>query len=103
MNEQYFRNFTRGFLPLEDPLLRLPAAFDAWEEVGRTLPKLNLSNYLRSTVDGLPPFSADTLQTTPELERAMTLLSFLANSYVFAPDQPVGASADADLRFPCPL
>ena len=91
------RDFSRGFLPLEDPLLRLPPAFDAWEEVARALPKLNLSTYLRSTVDALPPCPVAQLQTRRELERAMTLFSFLANSYVFAPDQPVAN------RLPAPL
>jgi len=93
----FYRDFSRGFLPLIDPLARLSAAFDAWEEVGRALPKLNLSHYLRTTVDGLPPFPVDKLQTTRELERAMTLLSFLANSYVFAPDQPVARQLPANL------
>lgn len=91
------RDFSRGFLPLVDPLVRLPAAFDAWEEVGRALPKLNLSNYLRTTVDALPPFPVAELSTTRELERAMTLLSFLANSYVFAPDQPVARQLPVNL------
>ena len=91
------RDFSRGFLPLEDPLLRLPPAFDAWETVAQALPKLTLSNYLRSTVDALPPFPVDQLQTTRELERAMTLLSFMGNSYVFAPDQPVATQLPVNL------
>lgn len=97
MNQFPNRDFSRGFLPLEDPLLRLPSAFDAWEEVARGLPKLNLSTYLRSTVDALPPCPVDQLQMTRALERAMTLLAFLANSYVFAPDQPVATRLPANL------
>lgn len=97
MNPINQSNFVRGFLPVEDPLTRLPAAFAAWEEVGRALPKLNLSNYLRTTVDTLPPFPTEELPTTHELERAMTLLSFLANSYVFAPDQPVARQLPVNL------
>lgn len=97
MNELTARDFRRGFLPLVDPLMRLPAAFDAWEEVARNLPKLNLSNYLRATVDALPPFPVDQLQSTRELERAMTLLSFLGNSYVFALEQPVATRLPAAL------
>src|SRR5205085_7800469 len=30
----------RGFLPSEDPLRRLPPAFDAWEEAAANLPKI---------------------------------------------------------------
>lgn len=97
MNQHNARNFTNGFLPLEDPLLRLPSAFDAWEEVAHALPKLNLSTYLRATVNDLPPCPVDQLQTTRERERAMTLLAFLANSYVFAPDQPVATCLPANL------
>ncbi|MEZ4727178.1 MAG: hypothetical protein R3E79_08610 [Caldilineaceae bacterium] len=97
MNQPNERNFTRGFLPPEDPLPRLPTAFDAWEAVAQALPKLNLSNCLRPTIESLPPFPVDQLHTTRERERAMTLLSFLGNSYVFAWDQAVATCLPAHL------
>jgi hypothetical protein len=35
----------RGFLPDPDPLVTLPDAFAAWEELGRDLPKLLVSDW----------------------------------------------------------
>ncbi|MEZ4870362.1 MAG: hypothetical protein R3C14_54030 [Caldilineaceae bacterium] len=97
MNQVEQRDFSRGFLPVVDPLVRLSAHFDPWEETARMVPKLVLSAYLRPTVDALPPFPAARLQDERALERAMTLLSMLANSYVFAPDQPVATCLPANL------
>jgi indoleamine 2,3-dioxygenase len=80
------RDFSRGFLPPEDPLLRLSDAFDVWEETAQDLSKLALSQHIRPTVEALPPFPSDSLVTESSWERAMTMLSFMANLYVFAPD-----------------
>ncbi len=85
------RNLPRGFLPLNDPLIRLPNAFDDWEEVARDLSKLALSRYIRPVVEALPPFPVTALDSERAYERAMTVLSFMANLYVFAPDHPVAA------------
>ncbi|MCB0013635.1 MAG: hypothetical protein KDE34_17095 [Anaerolineales bacterium] len=82
-------DLSRGFLPPIDPLWQLPEPFAAWEEAGNLLSKLVLTPRLRPVVDALPPFPADQLQDERELERAMTLLSYLANLYLWAPDQPV--------------
>ena len=83
------RDFSRGFLPTLDPLVRLPLAFDAWEDVGTELSKLALSRYIRPTVEDLPRFAVEELTSTRELERAMSLLSLMGNLYTFAPDHPV--------------
>ena len=83
------RHLPRGFLPLEDPLIRLPNAFEDWEEVARDLSKLALNRYIRPVVEALPPFPVAALDSERAYERAMTVLSFMANLYVFAPDHPV--------------
>lgn len=80
------RDLSRGFLPPEDPLLRLSGAFDTWENTAQHLSKLALSQHIRPAIAALPPFPADALVTEPSWERAMTMLSFMANLYVFAPD-----------------
>lgn len=82
------RDMSRGFLPLVDPLTTLPPAFADWEAVARELPKLALSRYLRPTIAALPPCPVAELSSLAELERAMTMLSYMANLYVFAPDLP---------------
>jgi len=83
------RDLSRGFLPADDPLVRLAEPFREWEEVARDLSKLALSTSLRPTLEHLPPFPVTELRTPREYERAMTMLSFMANLYVFAPDHPL--------------
>jgi indoleamine 2,3-dioxygenase len=78
----------RGFLPAEDPLVRLPPAFDAWEEVALDLPKLLVAGRVATTLTDLPPFAADQLRTATELERAMVILSFLGHAYVLGEGEP---------------
>jgi indoleamine 2,3-dioxygenase len=73
----------RGFLPAEDPLRRLPAAFDAWEEVAAELPKLLVAGQTRACVERMPMLDATPLADGPELNRAMLLLSFLGHAYVW--------------------
>lgn len=76
-------NLGRGFLPEQDPLDCLPAIFHAWEEVTKNLPKLLLSNQYRKSIVKLPAFAHVALQTAPEVERAMQLLSYLGHAYVW--------------------
>ncbi|MGV3614756.1 MAG: hypothetical protein ACO1SV_05400 [Fimbriimonas sp.] len=74
---------TRGFLPTSDPLPRLPAAFDAWEEVAQALPKLLVTDQIRTIIERLPPFPTDEIRTDAERDRAMLVLSFLGHAYVW--------------------
>jgi len=76
-------NPERGFLSLQDPLRHLPAAFDAWESVALSLPKLFASDRLRRAISELPPFPADAIATDAERERAMVVLSYLGHAYVW--------------------
>ncbi len=91
------RDLTHGFLPPDDPISRLPETFEDWEQTGDVLPKLALSRHIRPVVEDLPPFSLDRLYTLAEHERAMSLLSFLANMYVFAPGHPVATAIPKNL------
>jgi indoleamine 2,3-dioxygenase len=78
----------RGFLPSHDPLNRLPEAFDAWESTALDLPKLLASDHIRRTIEDLPPFPLDRIANERELERAMTLLSYIGHAYVWRGAQP---------------
>src|SRR5215510_14297423 len=78
----------RGFLPLQDPLTRLPQAFDAWEDAATTLPKLFASDHTRRTLEALPPFPLDEITQDRERERAMVLLSYLGHAYVWGELRP---------------
>ena len=78
----------RGFLPLHDPLKRLPKAFDAWESVALGLPKLLVSDQLHRTITNLPPFPIEAINDSRERERAMVLLSYLGHAYVWGGSRP---------------
>jgi indoleamine 2,3-dioxygenase len=78
----------RGFLPSQDPLTRLPKAFDAWESAAFGLPKLLASDHLRRSIEDLSRFPLDQIANDRELERAMTLLSYLGHAYVWRGERP---------------
>lgn len=77
----------RGFLPLRDPLTRLPQPFAAWEQVAEDLPKLFASDHVRRTLEELPPFPLDAINDR-ERERAMVLLSYFGHAYVWGGARP---------------
>jgi indoleamine 2,3-dioxygenase len=78
----------RGFLPVEDPLARLPHPFDDWESVAIQLPKLLVSDHIRRTLEQLPPFPSGQIVTGRERERAMLLLSYFGHAYVWRGAKP---------------
>ena len=78
----------RGFLPATDPLARLDSRFAAWEETAAELPKLLVSNRLRRRLANLPRLSIEGLDTPAQQERAMLLLSYLGQSYVWGERTP---------------
>ncbi|MGA7796230.1 MAG: hypothetical protein WCA19_24625 [Candidatus Acidiferrales bacterium] len=81
-------NHERGFLPLQDPLRRLPKAFDDWEELALRLPKLLVSDRVRGAIADLPPFPVAAINDSRERERAMLLLSYLGHAYVWGGPRP---------------
>lgn len=81
--ETYDIHPERGFLPTAEPLRRLPAAFDAWEEAAQNLPKLLVSDRIRALLEELPPFPLEALKDERETRRAMALLSYLGHAYVW--------------------
>ena len=81
--EKYNISVERGFLPIADPLLCLPEAFRAWEEVGACLSNMVRTKQVRSTVERLPNFPLDKLKQEAEWWRAHTLLTFIAHAYVW--------------------
>lgn len=77
-----------GFLPASDPLTSLPRDFSAWEELGRDLPKLLMTDQLRQAIAGLPELDATPLTEPQELRRAMVILSFAGHAYVWGGQEP---------------
>lgn len=63
--------------------LRLPAAFELWEEMGMDLLALSTSGNLRDIVDHMPVLDATALLDDRQaLERAYMILSFVAHCYI---------------------
>src|ERR1700761_2342456 len=81
-------NNDRGFLSLQDPLIRLPKPFDAWEDVAIHLPKHLASDHVHRTIAELPEFPLDEIHDPREWERAMVLLSYLGHAYVWGGSRP---------------
>jgi indoleamine 2,3-dioxygenase len=80
---------TRGFLPHQDPLARLPQAeFDRWEALAHALPKYMAALSVRKTVNALPEFPVALLSNDAELKRAMMIVSFIGHAYVYG-ERPV--------------
>jgi len=73
----------RGFLPNPDPLARLPAVLDPWEEVAAELPKLLAQHRARRALAAMPLLDAGVLADGPELRRAMLLLSYFGHAWVW--------------------
>lgn len=77
----------RGFLPANDPLLKLPEQYKIWDQMGRELPKLLISTG-SGVFQDLPVLSPNRLTSIPQLERAMMLLSFFGHAFIWGDKNP---------------
>jgi len=80
---------TRGFLPEEDPLCELPAAWRNWEEIGRELPQLLPAGRVRPVLDAMTSVDPAALEDDRQLRRAMLLLSYFGHAYVWGGPEAV--------------
>ncbi len=78
----------RGFVPVADPLDRLPIAFKPWDEVIAELPALIMNFAIRRRIAEIPELDSEALTAGGELERAMVILSSLAMAHVWASETP---------------
>ena len=74
-----------GFMPEKPPLSSLPPYFDKWEEVASQLSEMLEAKQLRKAVHQLPvlEFSENTLHIDEEWHRALVVLSFLFQGYMW--------------------
>ncbi|MFK7805011.1 MAG: hypothetical protein AB8G95_25490 [Anaerolineae bacterium] len=94
------KQFTRGFLPDQDPLIHLPAPCAEWEAFGADLRKLVLTRHLRKQVLDLPDFPLDALQTEAEQWRAANLFAYLTSLYVLGSHNEHVQTVPAKLSVP---
>ncbi|KAG5178571.1 indole 2,3-dioxygenase [Tribonema minus] len=83
----------RGFLPSEDPLLRLPQPeLQPWEDLVSDLPALLSAAQARLPLSRLPILPITLLETEPQRRRALLLLSMLCHAFVWGePARPADA------------
>ena len=86
----------RGFLPTVDPIPHLPPSFSQWEDLAAQLSAYLISGRFRSAVSKLAILDTDLLDSEPQLQRAMLLLSVFGNAYVWG-------EADAADRVPAQI
>ncbi len=78
----------RGFLPTEEPLECLPPGFEIWEHIAAEMSGLLVASKLRSRLEKLPVLDIANLEDERQLRRAMLLLCFFANGYVWGGEKP---------------
>lgn len=86
----------RGFVPPADPPDALPPGFAVWDALARDLPALVRSGRLRDRLALLVPLDPAALPDDPTRERALLILSALANAHVHCGQ--VQATHDPALR-----
>jgi indoleamine 2,3-dioxygenase len=80
----------RGFLPAENPLEALTDVYyHPWEDTVGRLPKLLGTKRIRYFLGQLPLLSANRLTSPGELNRAMTLLSYMGHAYIWGEETVV--------------
>ena len=84
-----FLSTAYGFLPVEPPLLALPASHSAWDEMVDRLPELHRNLTMRRVFDQMPLLAA-TPDVLPDryLLRASTMLGVFAHAYQYVETDP---------------
>ena len=77
-----------GYMQNVDPVTSLPAGNEAWDEMGKNLPKYLMGTDFRKRVKELPPFNLKTLNTEGEIRRAMLVLSYIGMAYQWSDNNP---------------
>ncbi|MFM7139331.1 MAG: hypothetical protein ACKOXS_03395 [Actinomycetes bacterium] len=86
--EDYGLSEEFGYMQNVDPVTSLPAGNEAWDEMGKNLPKYLMGTDFRKRVKELPPFNIQTLKTEGEIRRAMLVLSYIGMAYQWSDTNP---------------
>jgi indoleamine 2,3-dioxygenase len=79
---------TRGFVPEQDPLDRLPEAFRALDNLAPMIPALIMNQEIRRFLAALPELDVAALTDAAEAERGMLILSALTMAHVWGGKEP---------------
>jgi len=71
-----------------EPVATLPPGNEAWDEMGKNLPKYLMGSDFRQRVKDLPDFKIDTLKTDGQIRRAFLVLSYIGQAYQWSDNEP---------------
>ena len=77
-----------GYMQHTDPVITLPPGNEAWDEMGKNLPKYLMGTNFRQRVKDLPAFKIETLKTDGEIRRAFLILSYIGQAYQWSDNEP---------------
>ena len=77
-----------GYMQHTDPVVTLPPGNEAWDEMGKNLPKYLMGTDFRQRVKDLPAFKIETLKTDGEIRRAFLILSYIGQAYQWSDNEP---------------
>lgn len=77
-----------GYMQHTDPVVTLPPGNEAWDEMGKNLPKYLMGSDFRQRVKDLPEFKIETLKTDGEIRRAFLILSYIGQAYQWSDNEP---------------
>ena len=77
-----------GYMQHIDPVTTLPPGNEAWDEMGKNLPKYLMGSDFRQRVKDLPAFKIETLKTDGEIRRAFLVLSYIGQAYQWSDNEP---------------
>jgi sulfite reductase alpha subunit-like flavoprotein/pSer/pThr/pTyr-binding forkhead associated (FHA) protein len=94
-----FLSEAHGFVPSQPPLLKLPPAYQAWDDIVDSLPELYRTLTLRNALEQMPIVSAD-VETLPDqyLLRASMIISILGHAYFRIQTDPPEKLPDSIMR-----
>ncbi len=88
LHKEFLISPSHGFLPENEPLVRLPRYYVAWDELGYNLPEIITADVLAEEVARLPMINTDKLGSHLAYERAMLVLSYISHAYLNDPEKP---------------
>ena len=77
-----------GYMQHNEPVATLPPGNEAWDEMGKNLPKYLMGTNFRQRVKDLPAFKIETLKTDGEIRRAFLILSYIGQAYQWSDNEP---------------
>lgn len=77
-----------GYMQHSEPVATLPSGNEAWDEMGKNLPKYLMGSDFRQRVKDLPEFKIDTLKTDGQIRRAFLVLSYIGQAYQWSDNEP---------------